>query len=865
MNVKDPKPPKLATRLFFTYCSPELQEEIHGDMVERFRDHIKEFGLRRAKQKYWLNVLKFFRWHTLKRRKSKQYSKNNIAMFKNYFKIAWRNALKHKAYSTINLSGLAVGLTSFILIVIYVQHQLSYDQFHENKDRIFRVVDGEFAITPNIVGPILARNFTEEIEHSVRTIIMGSQIFNLEGESFTDNVFHADPEFFDMFTFEMLYGTKEAIKNPNSLVISRKEAVKRFGREDVLNETLKMSGRNYTITGVLADIPENSMLQFDYVAPFYDLQWARREHWSNTSYHTFLQLSNGVDEGEFRIKIEDLLNADLENEEDERQSFFLQAFPSIYLQSDMRLGYEIGRTGDIKYVYIFMAVAVLILLIACINYVNLSTSRSLERAKEVGIRKVVGAYRKQLVFQFLGESFLFVFGSLAVSIGVSYLMIPYFNQLAGVQLDKSFLLTMDLLLTLGLLGLVISLLAGFYPAIMLSTFKPVAVLKGNFKNSGAGSRLRKVLVVFQFSISAFLLVATLVVNKQLSYIQNKNLGYDREQVLFFRVNGEVKSNFQTIKNELLANPNIEAVSMTSNTPINVGSAHGIKTGPTDEDYELLYYITADEDFIDLMDMKVLAGVDFKERAVPFVELDSIERVPSIILNETAIGLFGWTPQEAIGKMVTVSGYEAPVQAVLEDFHFKSMQNEIEPFVILFNPQRYYFGLIKLKTDQAKETIEFLESKMRELAPSLPLEYRFLDDHFDSMYRFESRLKDVFLTFASIAIVIACLGMFGLISFMSLNRAKEIGIRKVLGASVPNIIVLLSSDFLKLVSIALIISLPLAYYFMSDWLMDYAYSIQVGVDVLVISVISALLITCMTIGYQAFKTAVINPAGILRNE
>lgn len=862
------KPPRLAQWLLEFYCDDPLKEEIAGDLEERFLDHLETLGKRKASLKYWLNVFKFFRWHTLKRRRSNQFSSNNMAMFKNYFKIAFRNALKQKAYTFINLSGLAVGLTSFILIMLYVQQQLSYDQFHENKDRIFRVIDGEDAITPNIVAPFVSRNFQDELKQSVRVIVMGSQIFNIKEKAFTSNVFHADSAFFSMFSFPFIQGDEEtALAQPNSMVISRKAALQHFGREDVMNEAFQMSGRDYKITGVMADIPQNSLLQFDFMVPFNDLSWARRETWSNSSYHTFLQLSDNVDPKVFEKKIAAKINEtfDIPADSEEAEAIYLQSFNDIYLQSEMHLSYEIGRVGDIKYVYIFFAVAVLILLIACINYVNLSTSRSLERAKEVGIRKVVGAHRWQLIYQFLGESFLFVFGSLILSLGLSWLLLPYFNELAGVVMDTSFLPNAQFLLIMLGLGTFISLLSGFYPALMLSMFKPVVVLKGKFKNSGAGSRLRKALVIFQFAISAFLLIATMGVNKQLNFIQDKNLGYDRDQVLYFRVNRDLRTNYQTLKNELLNNPNIRSVSMTSNTPLNVGSAHGIQTGPTDEDYELIYFINVDEDFTDLMGMNILAGRDFKELAVPFDEMDTTGRVPSFIINETTAALFNWTAKEAVGQKVTISGMEAPVQAVVEDFHFKSMQQKIEPFVLMANPNQFYYSMVKIGNENVSETLDFIGEKVQAVAPRLPFDYRFLDDRFEGMYRFESQLSDVFITFATIAIIIASLGMFGLISFMALNRAKEMGIRKVLGASVAHVVVLLSGDFLKLVGIALLLAMPVAYYVMGDWLTDYEYRTSLGAGVGAIAVISALLITMLTIGYQALKTGLISPSKVLRNE
>lgn len=862
------RPPWLAKRIFHFYCDDPLKEEIAGDLEERFLDHLEAYGQRRARQKYWFNVLKFFRWHTLKRRRSNRYTQNNIAMFKNYFKIAFRNALKQKAYTFINLSGLAVGLTSFILIMLYVQHQLSYDNFHEHKDRIFRVTDGEDAITPNIVGPFVSRNFQDEVEESVRVIVMGSQIFNIGEKSFTANVYHADSAFFSMFTFPFIQGNEAtALAQPNSMVISRKAALQHFGREDVMNEAFQMSGRNYKITGVMADIPQNSLLKFDYMVPFNDLRWAVRETWSNSSYHTFLKLADQVDPLVLEKKIASKINETFEIPDDspDAEVVYLQSFNDIYLQSKMRLSYEIGRTGDIKYVYIFFAVAILILLIACINYVNLSTSRSLERAKEVGIRKVVGAYRGQLIYQFLGESFLFVFGSLLLSLGLSWSLLPYFNELAGVVMDASFLLNTEFLLTLAALGVLISLLSGFYPALMLSMFRPVSVLKGNFKNSAKGGQLRKALVIFQFAISAFLLVATLGVNKQLNFIQNKNLGYDRDQVLFFRINRDLYTNYQTLKNELLNNPNISGVSMASNTPLNVGSAHGIQTGPTEEDYELIYFINVDKDFMDLMGMNILAGRSFKELANPFNELDTTGRVPSFIINETTAALFNWNAEEAVGQKINISGIEAPVQAVVQDFHFKSMQQKIEPFVLMCSPNQFFYTMVKIGNENVSETLDFIGEQVQAAAPRLPFDYRFLDDRFENMYRFESQLSDVFITFATIAIIIASMGMFGLISFMAVNRAREMGIRKVLGANVMHVVMLLSRDFLRLVGIALLLAMPIAYYVMGDWLTDYEYRTSLGVGVGVLAVVSALLITMLTIGYQALKTGLVSPSKVLRNE
>ncbi len=863
----DQKPPRLAQRLFNWYCDDPLQEEIAGDLEERFLDHCEKHGSRQARKKYWLNVFKFIRWHTLKRRNSKKYTQNNLAMVKNNFKVAFRSAKRHKAYSIINLSGLAVGLTSFILIVLYVQHQLSFDQFHEQKDKIYRVTNGEDAITPNIVGPFLKRNFEEEIRHSVRIIELGGQILKIDNQSFTTHAYFADPAFFDVFTFPLVRGNKEDIlSKPKTLVITQKAAMKYYGTEDVIGETLIRDGEQHSIVGVAQDIPANSLIQFEFLFPFKAVRWAQRETWSNWSFQTFLRLEDGVDALAFEQKVGERVNVELDMPtESEESGTYLQSLNDIYLQKRFKLNYELGRVGDIQYVYIFSVVAFLILLIACINYVNLATSRSLERAKEVGIRKVVGAHRSQLVGQFLGESFLFVFLSLVVSIAFSNWLVPYFNVLAGEELSTAHLFKTEFLLLLAGLGLIITLLAGIYPALVLSMFKPVTVLKGKFTHSGAGNRLRKFLVIVQFAISAFLVVATLVVKKQLNFIQDKNIGLDKEEVIFFTLDGDFKKNYESFKNTLMTNPNIKSVSMASNVPVSVGSAHGIQTGPTEDDYELIYFLSADKEFMDLMGMELLSGLSLTERAVPFNELDTAGLNPTYIINETAAKLFNWSAEEAVGQNVIIGGYEGPVQGVVKDFHFKSMQQRIEPFVILFNPQQSYTGYVKLETTELPETLKFIESNLVEAAPNLPFDYQFMDDYYARMYRFESRLSNVFLTFASIAIFIACLGMFGLISFIALNRAKEMGIRKVLGASFKSILILLSTDFLRLIAIALLVGLPAAYFFMGDWLSDYVYRVNIGADVAIMTVAFAVSITLLTIAYQAVKTAMVNPSKVLRSE
>lgn len=860
-------PPKLAERFLSFYCKEEFQEEILGDLFERFEYHVEQYGPAKAKRLYWLNVFKFIRAYRLRLFTNSQKSTNNMGMFTNHLKIAFRNAIRHKSFSFINIAGLMVGLTSFILISMYVQHQLSFDKFHENKDQIYRITDGEKAFVPSVVGALLDRSFEDEIVASARLIVLGSRTFQVKQETYIANVHYLEPAFFKMFTFPLLYGDKDQVfANPSSLVISEKEAIARYGQSDVVGETLTIFGRTYTITGVLAPFPKNSLIQMDYAAQLSDVPWTLDEQWTNDGFYTFLQLAPGVDIQQFEAKAASLINTELKSQIGEEPfPIMLQNFGDIYLQSEMRLQYELGKPGNIRYVYIFMSVAALILLIACVNYVNLATARVMHRAKEVGVRKVIGAQRKQLIYQFLSESFIFVFMALLLSFALVVVLLPYFNVLADQNFTISEITSSRLIIQLLGLSLVITLLAGSYPALMLSNFKPITVLKGRFSSSNSGNQLRKVLVVFQFSISAFLIVATLVVNGQLSFIQNKNIGFERDHVVRFIIDSwAIRDQLETFKTTLLTNPNIERVGFSHNTPVHVGSAHPMKIN-TMGDEEAIYCLYTDKDFMDVVGMNLLAGEDFNVKAIPFRQYDTTGIKPSYIINETAAKLLGWTPQEAIGQNITIAEVEAPVQGVIEDFHFMSMERKIEPFVLLYNPSRIFYGLAKISGNNVRETISFMETTLGEFNPGLPFDLQFLDDRFQQMYSFELQLKRVFITFASIAVLIACMGMFGLISFMAANRAKEIGIRKALGASIASMMVLISKDILSLICVSLLIGLPLSYYFMSEWLLDYQYRITIGWPLLAIAGLAAILVTLVTIGYQTIKTARINPSHVLRNE
>ncbi len=872
MRPKDKSyPSKLATRIFRLYCSEELVEEIEGDLKERFQDHLEQFSSKKANRLYWLNVLKFFSWHTIKPRKSyTSYSNqsglnHSVIMFRNYFKIAIRNAKKHKAYTAINLLGLTLGLTSSILILLYVNHQLSYDQFHEKQDKIYRISLYDWAITPNIVGPALKRAYSEEIQYSMRMAFFGKRIFNYEDEAFTSTMIYADPDFFNVFSFQFLSGNKQsALANPNSLVVTKEAALKYFGTTDIVNSTVQIAGENYQITGILNNIPTNSTIQFDFLGSLVDKRWVKKEQWSNAMFHTFLLLSDDLNpslESKVKTHLNELLEIPADSEDAAPVNWL--NIKDLHLRSN--LSFEMGNTSSMSGVYIFSSIALLILIMACINYVNLATSRSIERAKEVGMRKVMGARKKQLYYQFLGESLIYVFGSLIFSFALILYLLPSFNQLAGVTIEVSKLWSLSFWSGMLSLGLIISFLSGFYPAIVLSAFKPVNTLKGSIAAKGEKKLLKKGLIVLQFTISTFLLVSTLVIGEQLSFIQNKDLGYAKDQIVYFSINDDLRKNFESFKNQLKSNPRIHAISFSNSTPLNVGSRGGTKRlEHSSEQFFTTSYLKADEHFIELMQMKILAGRSFV-RNDGSIDDSEEGKIPAVIINETMSQQLEWTPEEAINKTINYGKNEVLIVGVVADFHSSSLKNNIEPFMITYGTSNHRYALIKLGTDQINETLGFIEDQTLASAPGLPFDFRFLDDQFNRMYRVEARLSRIFSIFSTIAILIATLGILGLISYMALNRAKEISIRKVLGASVQNILTLISSDFLKLVGLALLIALPSSYFIMNNWLADYAYRITIGTEILIYASVASIAITLLTISYQAIKTALSNPANVLRSE
>ena len=797
-------------------------------------------------------------------------------MVKHYFTIAWRNLWKNKVFSLINVVGLAIGLTCCLLMTLYVRHELSYDDFQKKGDRIARVImeysfsgavsKGNFTSTK--VAPSFKRNFPE-VESAVR---MGqyARVVRYDDKLFNEKRFlYADSSFFDLFSLPLLKGSpKEALSGPNKVVLTATTAKKYFGNTDPIGKTVKIgsNGADYLITGVIEDCPSNSQLKFDFLASFSSLGVNQEETYWDANYTTYLLLKDKSSIASLQAKIPAFMKKEMGTEVNGNDyvTYWLEPFKSIHLHSEYG-GFE--PNNSITYVYIVSGIAVLMLLIACFTYINLSTARAMERAKEVGVRKVAGALRKQIFWQFISESLVITVLALLLCIMTVALVLPAFNKLAERELSMGSLLSPFFIAFAVAIIFFISFLAGSYPALVFSRFRAIKVLKGSFKNTNSGLWLRKSLIVFQFVISVFLIVTTFIIQNQLHYIQTKDLGFDRDHVLVLPLDAKVMDKISTIKTVFKSNPNVLHISRAVNDPTNIVGGYNMRSADMPEGTQIM--VTAnpvDEEFISTTGIHIISGNDFIEQDVKDVIKDKQEeKAYHFILNESAAKELGWTPEQAIGKKMFL-GNQRPgiVKAVVRNFNFSSLHNPIKPLV-LFNEEWTSTMLVKISGAAIPATMAFLESKWKELIPYRPFEYHFLDEDYDKLYSAELRLGKVLNIFTAIAILLACLGLFGLSAYAIQQRTKEIGIRKVLGATVPNIITLLSKDFVWLIIISMLIAFPVAAWLMYKWLQDFVYRISIAWWMFAIAGAIALLIAICTISFQAVKAAVANPVKNLRTE
>ena len=787
-------------------------------------------------------------------------------MFKNYLKIAWRNITRHKAYSTLIIAGLSIGMACSILILLWVQNELSYDTFHANARQLYRLTSssGDFkaAVSPAGMAEGLQAQLPE-IKATVRVSKPYDILFEVGNQKILEKrVFFADSNFLQLFSFPLLQGdVKTALISPDQVVITSDIAKKYFGKEDAMGKVIRVNNNeNFKVAGILANAPANSHLQFDVIFPMstrrrtdYDLQ---NKVWGNFNFYTYLLLDEHAASPTALTKLtQRIIKIHREHLPESKIEFQLQPFTDIHLYSDLQI--DLPGKGNKQYVNIFFIVAMFILAVACINFMNLATARSARRAKEVGLRKVVGAERFQIMLQFLGESIVISFISLLIAIGIVASILPVFNSLAGKQLAIG-LLDGKLWFSFLAIAFLTGVISGSYPALFLSGFKPVRVLKGKIHIAGGNLLFRNTLVVMQFVVAIILLAGTAIVYMQLNFLKNKNLGFDKSNLLYVPMAGEIWSKQGALKTALQQNPLTADYSVISDLPTQLitGSTDVKWQGKDPSDKTVIPHLDVDEHFINVFKMKMLAGRSFS----PAFKGDS----SNYVVNEKALQVMGMDLKNAVGKTISYGGTPGTIIGVVKNFNFKSLQYTIEPLVIRLNN---YGGLIVIRTqpNNTEATIKVLAKINQTLNPAYPFTYHFLDSDLDSLYQSEQQMSSIFNLFAILAIFISSLGLYGLSAFMAEQRTKEIGVRKVLGASVFGIVYLLSTNFTKLIIIAVIIAVPISWLAITNWLNGFAYHIDVTWMVFFMASVAALLLAWATVSYESIKAAMANPVKSLRTE
>jgi putative ABC transport system permease protein len=818
-------------------------------------------------------------------------------MLKNYFTVAMRNLRKHSFYSLINVAGLSIGLAICFIIVLFVRNEMSYDKHFANADRIYRIKsDLKFGgnhynmlYAPPLMGPTLAEEFPE-VEAAVRFRERGSYLVKRDVENIKeDHVIWADKDFFKVFSIPVLAGNAQtALAEPNSIAVSKRVADKFFPNEEALGQTLILdNNQNMKITAVYENIPTNTHFHFDILIAMEGLEEAKRNVWYSNNFQTYFLLRDGADAAQLESKLPQLimerampqlgeiLGGDFSPEKfaaaGNKMEYTLQPLLDIHTKSSLQGEFE--PNFDIAYVYLFSAIALFILIIACINFMNLSTARSANRAKEVGIRKVMGSFRSHLVRQFLTESVLLSFISMLLALAIAYLLLPVFNELSSRQLFLPFSEPVFYLVVLSAV-LVVGILAGVYPSFFLSAFKPASVLKGSVALGMKSGFIRSALVVFQFAVSILLVIGTLAVYRQLSYIQNKKLGFNKDQVLVIEDAYALGNNRMAFRDEVMRSGKMELSTMTGYLPVsgtwrndNPWWVEGRDPG-VQENMVSVQCWQVDYDYIKTLGMQVVSGRDFS--------LDFPSDSSAVILNEAALKAFNFTDEVLGSKIATFGNFEngeidrekletLNVVGVIENFHFESLKQNVTPVIIYLSDQPRGPISFRFQSKNVKEVIETVEAKWKALAPGQPFNYYFLDDRFSSMYANETRLGKIIGIFSTLAIVVACLGLFALTAFTAEQRTKEIGIRKVLGASVSSIVLLLSKEFGKLIAVAFVLAAPVAWYGVSWWLKDYTYKTEIGVGLFLFAGLGAFVVAWATMSFQSFRAASSDPVKSLRSE
>lgn len=860
-NIQPPRWPVYILRLF---VNAAWLEEIEGDLLEVFNNNLSRYPAGKAKWLYIIETLGLVRPALMRELSIPNYRKQ-IPMFKNYLKIAFRNIVRHKAYSAINIAGLAIGMASSIIIMLWVYHERSYDTFHKNAGHLYRLTcsAGDFKAAVSPAGMVEGLQAAmPEIEAVTRISKQSATLLEAGNNKFEEkNVFFADSNFLQFFSFPLVQGNKQtALNSPGRAVITANTALKYFGTTDAVGKILRVNNReNFSVTGVLANLPSNSHLQFDMLFSMASISHTdadlRDKVWDKFNYYSYIQFKPVLTPQHTSQLLSRIQQLYVSHHTGNKIDFQLQPVIAIHLQPGLQI--DLPGKGNSQYVNLFFVVALLVITVACINFMNLSTARASARAKEVGMRKVAGARRAQLVLQFLGESLIVSFVSLFTALAIVWLLMPLFNNLAEkhIEVDVS---NPQLWFSLGAIAIITGIVSGSYPAFLLSAFNPIKVLKGKNIPGNNHSFFRNSLVVVQFSVAIILLAGTAVVYQQLNYLRTKNLGFDKSNLLYFTMTGDLWGKQAALKDELAKNPLTSQYAVVSDLPTAIisGTINVQWEGRDPNSQVVIPSMDVDENFSAIFKTEMLAGRSFSKA----FKTDSF----NYVINEKAMKLMGFNANNAVGKNLSFGGDKGIIIGVVKDFNFKSLQYSIEPLVLRFNR---WGGNVVVRTQpgSTEACIKTLEKITKELNPAYPFNYSFLDKDLENHYKSEQQMGKIFNLFTVLAIFISCLGLYGLSAYMAEQRTREIGVRKVLGASLFGIVYLLSKNFTRLILVAILIAVPVAWIGINSWLSNFAYRAEISWPIFAIASFTALVIAWCTMSYESVKAGIANPAKSLRSQ
>jgi putative ABC transport system permease protein len=799
-------------------------------------------------------------------------------MWKNYLKVSFRNLSKRKLYTGINLLGLTIALVSFFVISLYIYHEWSYDRMYSGADRIYKfnqefVSGGERQLVSSTPSKLVPSLIEEIPEVETGTLVFDMSMFSSvlvdagEGNQEETRFAFVDENFYKVFDFEILAGQPGNLLNePNQVVLTEETAKRYFGSaQNAEGKSLKVDGVEYMVTGVMENFPSNSHMDFDFLASFKTHRHGKNPEWSPSNYYSYVKLRTDTDLSSFQAKLPPFVEkhlGDMQKEYGFQTVFHTQPVTNIHL-GDQTLN-SIKPGTDVKYLYIFGVVAILLIAIGIINYVNLATAEATERNKEVGLRKALGAGRDQLFGQFISESMILTAGAAVLSLLSIYLVAPHFVKLSGVPLDLSLIFSGWGFSAFLVLLLLVGLMAGMYPSVILSGLEPIKAL-GNKVTMGGGAWVRKSLVVFQFFVSMGLLIATFIVKSQLAYMQEVNLGYQREHIVALPYHYSMRNSVETVKQEMLRTGSAESLTLAADLPIHIKAGYTMFPGGDNQKEFMIKGYSVDKDVVNTLDLTMIEGENFTENDLTRnAAYDSSMEFP-VILNEAALRQLGWSPEEAIGKKVKYGSSMAYVKAVVADFYFNSLHHQVEPLGIFLDPEQANVLLVRIPSGNPATHLATLEDTWKKLVPERPFTYRFVDQEYAQLYRSEQRVGTIFGLFSGIAIFIACMGLFGLVSYVALRRTREISIRKVLGATQGDVLSVLSADFLRLLVLSALLAVGFGVWFSDVWLKAFANRTSIGIWPYLSAIIVVVLLALVTIGYRSWKVYTLNPAKTLKSD